>query len=154
MEYRFEQGLTIHEITALYGAVGWQHYLQDAAETARGIANSTLLTARDGEKLVGLIRGLSDMHTVVFIQDLLVLPEYQHQGIGRELLGEFDDYFKQVSRIVALCNDPALHDFYTAAASSQIRRRTSPLTCGRAGCWSRNIKRNVAFNAAFFFVVK
>ncbi|KRK70983.1 GNAT family N-acetyltransferase [Lacticaseibacillus nasuensis] len=115
MEYRFEQGLTIHEITALYGAVGWQHYLQDAAETARGIANSTLLTARDGEKLVGLIRGLSDMHTVVFIQDLLVLPEYQHQGIGRELLGEFDDYFKQVSRIVALCNDPALHDFYTAA---------------------------------------
>lgn len=115
MEYRFETGLTIHEITALYGAVGWDQYLQDAAETARGIANSTLLTARDDGKLVGLIRGLSDMHTVVFIQDLLVLPDYQHQGIGHELLREFDDYFKQVGRIVVVCDHPELRDFYEQA---------------------------------------
>lgn len=81
MQYRFETGLTIHEIKKLYGGVGFTHYLQDIGETARGIANSTLLTARDEDgSLVGLIRGVSDMHTVLFIQDLIVLPEYQHQA--------------------------------------------------------------------------
>ncbi|WP_225046721.1 GNAT family N-acetyltransferase [Lacticaseibacillus kribbianus] len=115
MQYTFESALTIHEIKALYGATGMDQYLSDPAETARGIANSTLLTARDGDKLVGLVRGVSDMHTVVFIQDLLVLPEYQHQGIGRELLGQFDDYFKQVARIVVVTNSPALQAFYESA---------------------------------------
>lgn len=50
-----------------------------------------------------------------FIQDLLVLPDYQHQGIGRELLSEFDDYFKQVDRIVVVTDNAALSAFYTAA---------------------------------------
>lgn len=117
MQYRFESGLSIHEIKKLYGAVGWAHYLNDIGETARGIANSTLLCARtDDGALVGIIRGVSDMHTVLFIQDLIVLPEYQHQGIGRELLTEFDDYFKQVARIVVVSDDPSMQTFFEQAA--------------------------------------
>lgn len=42
--------------------------------------------AYDGEKLVGIIRVVGDGHSVVFIQDILVLPEYQSRGIGTELL--------------------------------------------------------------------
>lgn len=112
MDYTFESGLTIHEIKALFGTVDDQKYLNDPAETARGFANSTLLTARDQGKLVGLIRGVSDMHTVAFIQDLVVVPDYQHQGIARELLTQFDDYFKQVARIVIVCDKPELGKFY------------------------------------------
>lgn len=115
MNYTFESALTIHEIKALYGAVHMTHYLNDPAETARGIANSTLLTARDGDKLVGVIRGVSDMHTIVFVQDLIVLPEYQHQGIGTELLQQFDDYFKQVDRIVIVTTNAVLVDFFEQA---------------------------------------
>ncbi|WP_179396261.1 GNAT family N-acetyltransferase [Lacticaseibacillus absianus] len=115
LRYTFESALTIHEIKALYGAAGLTHYLTDVAETARGIANSTLLTARDDDQLVGVIRGVSDMHTIVFIQDLIVLPDYQHQGIGHELLAQFDDYFKQVARIVVVCDSPELRAFYARA---------------------------------------
>ncbi|WP_125704762.1 GNAT family N-acetyltransferase [Lacticaseibacillus daqingensis] len=115
LQYTFESALTIHEIKALYGGAGLTGYLKDVAETARGIANSTLLTARDDGQLVGAIRGISDMHTVAFIQDLVVLPDYQHQGIGRELLAQFDDYFKQVARIVVVCDNAALRDFYAKA---------------------------------------
>ncbi len=116
MQYRFESGLSIHEIKKLYGAVGWTHYLNDIGETARGIANSTMLTARTDEGgLVGVIRGVSDMHTVLFIQDLVVLPDYQHQGIGHALLDQFDEYFKQVSRIVVVTDDPDMQAFFTAA---------------------------------------
>ncbi|WP_461214912.1 GNAT family N-acetyltransferase [Lacticaseibacillus sp. GG6-2] len=116
MQYRFESGLSIHEIKKLYGAVGWTHYLSDIGETARGIANSTMLTARTDEgSLVGVIRGVSDMHTVLFIQDLVVLPEYQHQGIGHELLDQFDEYFKQVARIVVVTDDPSMQAFFADA---------------------------------------
>ena len=116
VRYTFESVLTIHEIKALYGAVGWDHYLDDPAVTARGIAHSTLLTARDEDgNLVGLIRGVSDMHTIVLIQDLVVHPDYQHQGIGRELLTRFDEYFKQVTRIIIICDHPELAAFYAEA---------------------------------------
>ncbi|MCI1986978.1 MAG: GNAT family N-acetyltransferase [Lactobacillus sp.] len=116
MQYRFESGLSIHEIKKLYGAANWNHYLQSLDETARGIANSTLLTARTDEgALVGLIRGVSDMHTILFIQDLIVLPDYQHQGIGHELLAQFDDYFKQVARIVVACDNPQMQAFFADA---------------------------------------
>ncbi|WP_054662837.1 GNAT family N-acetyltransferase [Lacticaseibacillus camelliae] len=141
MNYTFESALTIHEIKALYGAVHMTHYLNDPAETARGIANSTLLTARDGDKLVGVIRGVSDMHTIVFVQDLIVLPEYQHQGIGTELLDQFDEYFKQVDRIVIVTtNEPWRHFTNTPASSAAVIRRWPPL-CGHANCLSRSFNR-------------
>ncbi|KRO15487.1 GNAT family N-acetyltransferase [Lacticaseibacillus saniviri] len=116
IHYTFESGLTIHEIKALYGSVGMTDYLKDPAGTAMGLANSTMITARDDDQqLVGLIRGLSDMHTIAMIQDLLVMPDYQHQGIGHELLKTFTDYFKQVSRIVIVCNRPELASLYEKA---------------------------------------
>ncbi|WP_155286926.1 GNAT family N-acetyltransferase [Lacticaseibacillus zhaodongensis] len=102
IRYNFENGLTIHEIKALYGAVGFDEYLKNVAETAEGLANSTIMTARDDDRLVGLIRGVSDMHTILFIDDLLVLPEYSEDGVEEELLKQFTDYFKQIDRIVAL----------------------------------------------------
>lgn len=115
MDYTFESALTIHEIKALYSHSEMSSYLDDPATTARGIAHSTLITARDEGKLVGLIRGVSDMHTLAFIQDLIVLPEYRGKGIGRELLEQFDDYFKSVNRIVIVCSNPELGEFYKQA---------------------------------------
>jgi ribosomal protein S18 acetylase RimI-like enzyme len=38
------------------------------------------------EKLVGVIRVVGDGFSVVFVQDLLVYPEYQRRGIGTALL--------------------------------------------------------------------
>jgi len=115
LRYAFESGLTIHEIKDLYGAVELTKYLNDPAETAMGLANSTMITVRDGEKLVGLVRGLSDMHTGAFIQDLIVHPEYQHQGIGHELLNEFIAYFKQIPQVVIVCSNPELQSFFADA---------------------------------------
>ena len=38
------------------------------------------------EKLFGIIRVIADGYSIIFIQDILVLPEYQHLGIGMALL--------------------------------------------------------------------
>lgn len=82
-----------------------EEYLASVAQTAEGLANSTLMTARDNGQLVGMIRGLSDMHTILFIDDIVVLPEYQEDNVDVELLKQFTAYFRQVGRVVAFGRD-------------------------------------------------
>ena len=78
------------QLHALFVAVGWS----DGSDTPEMIGNynipfknSTLvISAWDGERLVGAVRVLSDRMFRSVIYDLLVLPEFQNRGIGRELL--------------------------------------------------------------------
>ena len=44
--------------------------------------------ARDGEEIVGVVRLIGDGFSSVFVQDLIVLPSYQRQGIGSNLMKE------------------------------------------------------------------
>lgn len=75
----------------LFLAVGWA---QEGATTPEMLANfdvgfrnsSHVVTAWDGDLLVGCVRVLSDGHFRSVILDLAVLPAYQRQGIGRELV--------------------------------------------------------------------
>jgi predicted N-acetyltransferase YhbS len=47
---------------------------------------SLIITARDGGKLVGISRALSDFSFCTYLSDLAVDQAYQGQGIGRELI--------------------------------------------------------------------
>ena len=74
-------------VLALYQAVGWVMYMRDPVKLKRALAQSLkVLGAFDVDRLVGLIRAVDDGETILFIQDLLVLPNYQRQGIGRQLV--------------------------------------------------------------------
>ena len=57
------------------------------------------ISAYDGEQLVGLLRAVGDGFSSVFIQDLLVFPSYQRQGIGRELVRQTLETFADVYQI-------------------------------------------------------
>ncbi|MDQ0222280.1 GNAT family N-acetyltransferase [Streptococcus moroccensis] len=71
----------------LYRAVGWSTYLQDPSLLAPAFDQSLLvLGAFVEDQLVGFIRCVGDGQHIVLIQDLLVDPDYQKQGIGRQLL--------------------------------------------------------------------
>lgn len=115
------------ELLSLYSSVGWDSYVEDVAELAKAIANSTyVVVARHGNDLVGLARGISDDVSVFYLQDILVRPEYQHRGIGRALLSMCLDRFAHV-RLKALLTDdlPEQHSFYQALGYSDTRRITS-----------------------------
>jgi predicted N-acetyltransferase YhbS len=45
-----------------------------------------IVTAREGKKLVGVSRSLSDFAYCTYLSDLAVRKSYQKQGIGRELI--------------------------------------------------------------------
>ena len=67
------------KLAALYEAVGWSAYTQDEASLTRAGAQSlAVVTAWEGEeRLVGLARAVGDGESILFIQDVLVHPEYQ-----------------------------------------------------------------------------
>ena len=103
-----------NEIRKLYEAVGWQAYLQEFDRLLAGIENSLLvITARHQEELIGLLRAVGDKHTILYIQDILIKPEYQNQGIGSELLNRCLEHFPQVRQKIVLADStPRLKNFY------------------------------------------
>ena len=51
------------------------------------LANADIIiTARDGQQLVGVSRAISDFSYCTYLSDLAVDQAYQGQGIGRELI--------------------------------------------------------------------
>jgi predicted N-acetyltransferase YhbS len=61
--------------------------VHDAATIAGMLRHADLiLTARDGPKLVGVSRAITDYSYCTYLADLAVDEHYQKQGIGRELL--------------------------------------------------------------------
>lgn len=102
------------EILNLYTSVGWTAYTCDPKTLKMGFSHSLLiLAAYEGEKLLGLVRVVGDGFTVVLIQDLLVLPAYQHKGIGGRLVQAVLKRFSHVRQIeLATENTPKTIGFY------------------------------------------
>ena len=74
-------------IADLYRAAELRRPIDDVDRIARMYAGSPLVvTAWDGTRLVGIVRGWTDGAFDGYICDLAVHPEFQTRGIGRELL--------------------------------------------------------------------
>ena len=85
--YRFDARLDAATIAALYRAASLRRPVDDLDRIRRMYEGSPLvLSAWDDERLVGILRGLTDGAYNGYVCDLAVHPDYQHQGIGRELL--------------------------------------------------------------------
>ena len=99
MEFSIKEYETYNEleILNLYKSVGWINYTNNPKMLEMAYANSLrILGAYEDEKLIGIIRVVGDGYSVVFIQDLLVYPEYQRQGIGTALLKQILIDYKHV----------------------------------------------------------
>lgn len=100
MEIREYRNYKEEEILGLYTSVGWTAYTEDPAALRRGYENSLLvLGAYEDGKLAGIIRAVGDGATVVFIQDILVFPEYQRKGVGSALLRAVLDKYAGVRQV-------------------------------------------------------
>lgn len=83
--------------------------------------------AMHADRCVGFVNALSDGMLCAFIPLLEVLPEYQGQGIGRELLRRMKETLADVYSIDIVC-DPAMLPFYerqgfTPLAAAALRNR-------------------------------
>ena len=94
-----ETSVSIDDVLPLYQAVGWTNYTNQPQMLEQSLAHSlATYLARDGEEIVGVVRLVGDGFSSVFVQDLIVLPSYQRQGIGSALmekaLGDFKDAYQ------------------------------------------------------------
>ena len=112
IEYRNTKEFTEQELQRLFLSVKWEsgNY---PGKLVRAMLNSThVISAWDGNKLVGLIRALSDGETVAFLHYLLVDPAYQGHHIGDELMKRVLRYFENLLYVKIMPSDPKTLPFY------------------------------------------
>ena len=100
MEIKEYKEYKTDEIRRLYTEVGWNAYTDNMTALELGYKNSLLvLAAYEGDELLGIIRVIGDGYTIVFIQDILVFPSKQRQGIGTALLKAVLERYSDVRQI-------------------------------------------------------
>ena len=99
--------VTVEDVLPLYEAVGWTNYTTKPEMLKAAFENSlhVLAALNDEGKLVGILRAVGDGASILFIQDILVYPEYQHQGIGTKLLQMTLEKYKNVYQIQLATDD-------------------------------------------------
>lgn len=113
MEIREYRTYNEGEILHLYASVSWTAYTDYPEALRKGFENSMLtLAAYNDDQLLGIIRAVGDGYTIVFVQDILVAPEYQRKGIGTALLRAILDRYSHV-RQIELSTDNNQYPNYT-----------------------------------------
>ena len=102
------------DILQLYTQVGWTAYTEDMPALECGYKNSLLvLAAYENGELLGIVRVVGDGTTIVLVQDILVYPARQRQGIGTALLKAVLERYKNVRQIQLVTdNTPKTVAFY------------------------------------------
>lgn len=102
IEYRDIHGFSAEELERLFLSVEWSsgHY-PDKLKTA--MENfSTVYSAWDGDKLVGLICAMDDGVMTAYVHYLLVDPDYHGQTIGRTLVGMVKEKYADYLRLIVI----------------------------------------------------
>ncbi|QJD59220.1 GNAT family N-acetyltransferase [Pseudomonas sp. gcc21] len=88
IEYRINAPLSTDQFIDLLirSTLGERRPVQDRQCMEGMIANSNLIvSAWEGETLVGIARSLTDFHYACYLSDLAVCQSYQSRGVGRQL---------------------------------------------------------------------
>lgn len=120
--YKQDSQLDFQAVLDLYDSVGWTGYTNRPDMLHQALEHSLfVLAAFDGNRLVGLLRAVGDGHSIVFIQDILVLPTYQRQGIGRHLLEQAIAHFPEIYQLHLLTdNTEKTRSFYEAIGFTAV----------------------------------
>ncbi len=106
MTYKACNTIEPDQLMQLYDSCGWINYTNKPDVMANIIPRSLYsYAAFDGDKLVGLIRVVGDGVSIIYVQDILVTPTHQRQGIGTHLLKHVLKRYQQVRQILLITED-------------------------------------------------
>jgi predicted N-acetyltransferase YhbS len=134
MEYRYGNELDLAQVRDLYDAstLGERRPVDDPAIVRSMLEHANLVvTAWDGDLLVGISRTLTDFLYVGYLADLAVRQSHQRQGIGVELVRRTRERMGPRSMLVLLAAPKAV-DYYPKLGfkrhdSAWILRASEPL---------------------------
>lgn len=127
MTYAHEPDLSAEDFrdVLIASTLGERRPVQDLPRLRRMLQEADLVvTARDGQRLVGVSRALSDFSYCCYLSDLAVDADYQRQGIGRRLIAETHALAGPLTTLV-LVAAPAAESYYAKIGMTQ-----------RPACWT------------------
>ncbi|EEF62683.1 GNAT family N-acetyltransferase [Pedosphaera parvula] len=111
VHYSETREIALESILTLYRANEWSSAEKPESLRKALLASHSLVSAWDGSRLVGLGNAISDGHLVVYYPHLLVLPEYQGRGVGKQLMAMLMGKYNGFHQHMLVADGRAL-DFY------------------------------------------
>jgi predicted N-acetyltransferase YhbS len=114
IEYRVGNELDLDQVIELYRAstLGERRPVDERDRMEKMLRNANLvITAWDGELMVGISRSLTDFAYATYLSDLAVRESYQRQGIGKELVRRTKEQSGPGARVILL-SAPKAVDYY------------------------------------------
>lgn len=109
----YEAAADFKAVLGLYESVNWLAYSNEPIRLRNALKNShTVLVAEDKGEVIGLIRSISDGEVICYIQDLLVTPARQREGVGRSLVGALMSRTKVRQTVLMTDNEVRQKSFY------------------------------------------
>lgn len=107
--YKINQIPSVLDIISVYDSSGIVRPTKNRERIKKMYAQSNLVvTAWDGDVLVGVARSFTDFCYACYCSDLAVTKEYQHKGIGKKLLEITKEQAGEESNLLLLAASPAL----------------------------------------------
>ena len=101
--YRRDAEVSPPQLAALFRSAGMRRPVDDLDRLARMLRHANLIvSAWEGEELVGIARALTDFSYACYLSDLAVEKSRQHRGIGRRLIDEVHDAIGPQSMLLLL----------------------------------------------------
>jgi len=125
LENDFEQ------ILKLYEDVGWVVYTDEPERLKKAYANSSYHFGYfEDDKLIGIIRGLTDTEYLHYIQDIIVASSEHKKGIGSKLLKFVKEKYQSVRMDILLTDDdPGQLVYYKKNNFQNTKDAEYPLNC-------------------------
>ena len=120
--YALEPDLTAEEFAGVLIAstLGERRPVDDLDRLDRMLrAAQVVVTARLGNKLVGVSRAITDFSYCSYLSDLAVDAAYQHQGIGKRLIDETNIAIGPEAMLILLAA-PAAETYYPKIGMEQM----------------------------------
>lgn len=114
IEYRTGNDLDLDEVIDLYRAstLGERRPIDDRPRFGEMLKNANLVvTAWDGDLLVGISRAITDYSYFTYLADLAVRQSHQRNGIGKELMRRTQELGGPKTNLLLLAA-PAAEKYY------------------------------------------
>lgn len=92
--YTEEKKFDNKSVVDLFSSVGWVSAQYPTRLYKALMHSSTVITAWDGDRLVGLVRVLDDSELVAYMHYVLVHPDYHGQGIAGTMVEMVNEKYK------------------------------------------------------------
>ncbi|WP_319543103.1 GNAT family N-acetyltransferase [uncultured Pseudodesulfovibrio sp.] len=106
--YKNEKNLKMTDLQDLFLALDWDSGNHPEKLTMAIHSSTSVFTAWDGDRLVGLVNVLSDGYMAAYIHYMLVRPECQGHGVGKRLLDMVDETYADVMHKVLVAYSHAV----------------------------------------------